>query len=43
MIDFGLAKEYRDKKGNHIPLIKIKNDLIGTSRYMSANAHLGYE
>jgi len=43
LIDFGLAKRYKDQKtGNHIPF-KDKKDLTGTARYASANAHAGYE
>ena len=43
LIDFGLAKRYKDQKtGNHIPF-KDKKELTGTARYASANAHAGYE
>lgn len=43
MIDFGLAKYYRDQNdGKHIPNIE-KKGLIGTARYASVNAHLGKE
>ena len=43
MIDFGLARSVIDKKtGQHIPFVKGKN-LIGTCRYVSINAHLGFE
>ena len=43
MIDFGLAKRYRDGKTHqHIPYKENKN-LTGTARYASVNAHLGIE
>eukprot|EP00826_Nyctotherus_ovalis_P006366 TRINITY_DN11497_c0_g2_i3.p1 TRINITY_DN11497_c0_g2~~TRINITY_DN11497_c0_g2_i3.p1 ORF type:complete len:248 (-),score=38.23 TRINITY_DN11497_c0_g2_i3:456-1199(-) len=43
MIDYGLAKRYRDSKSKqHIPFRENKS-LIGTARYTSVNAHLGYE
>lgn len=41
MIDFGLAKRFRDPKSNvHIPYRENKN-LTGTPRYASVNTHLG--
>ncbi|XP_051824286.1 casein kinase I-like [Antechinus flavipes] len=43
LIDFGLAKKYRDSKNNkHNPFRSDKN-LTGTARYASINAHLGFE
>ena len=42
IIDYGLAKKYRDPKtGQHIPFKENKN-LTGTARYASLFTHLGY-
>jgi serine/threonine protein kinase len=43
LIDFGLAKKYRDPRTQgHIPYTENRN-FTGTARYASLNAHLGIE
>ncbi|EGR33227.1 protein kinase domain protein [Ichthyophthirius multifiliis] len=42
LIDFGLAKYYKDNENNHIKMCE-KKGMIGTVRYASTNAHLGNE
>jgi len=42
IIDFGLAKRFRRRNGQHIPY-KEGKDLTGTARYASINTHVGIE
>lgn len=43
LIDFGLAKKYRDGKSHQHIAYKENKNLTGTARYASINAHLGIE
>ena len=44
LIDFGLAKKYRDKRVRHIRFRQTQNcDITGTTRYASVNSHKGME
>merc|ERR1719359_2298784 len=43
IIDFGLAKLYRDKSQHHIPYKEGKGFHVGTARYASLRNHLGFE
>jgi len=43
LIDYGLAKKFRDSQtGEHIPF-KTGKSLTGTARYASIFTHLGFE
>ena len=42
LIDYGLSKKYKNKKGFHIPYIEGKK-LMGTIKYISINTLLGIE
>lgn len=42
LIDYGLAKKWKNSNGDHIPTKEGKS-LTGTARYASANTHLGIE
>ncbi|KAI3955963.1 hypothetical protein MKW98_006323 [Papaver atlanticum] len=43
IIDFGLAKKYRNSKTRQHAPYREKKDLIGSPRYASRNSHLGIE
>ncbi|CAD8136389.1 unnamed protein product [Paramecium octaurelia] len=42
LVDFGIAKHFKDKDDKHIPF-KDNKPFLGTSRYASIAAHKGYE
>lgn len=42
LIDFGLAKKFRDNVSGHIPFSD-KKHLTGTARFASLNSHRGME
>ncbi len=42
IVDFGLAKNLKNKKGDHIPYRENKI-FTGTARFASLNTHLGIE
>ena len=43
IIDFGLAKKYKDMKSGHHVQYREGKSLVGTARYASLNAHAGRE
>nr|CAD7419754.1 unnamed protein product [Timema poppensis] len=43
LIDFGLAKKFRDTRTRQHIVYREDKNLTGTARYASINAHLGIE
>ena len=43
IIDFGLAKKYRDSKTHKHVMFREGKNLTGTARYAGINAHMGHE
>jgi len=43
IVDFGLARKYRDPKTQQHIQFREHRGLVGTARYASLNAHLGFE
>ena len=41
VIDFGLAKKFRDRDGGHIPYKQDAHNGVDTSLFASINTHLG--
>lgn len=41
VIDFGLAKKFRDRDGTHIPYKQDPHHGVGTSLFASINTHIG--
>ena len=43
IVDFGLAKKYRDTRSGQHMLYREDKELMSEPRYASVNAHLGIE